>query len=105
MAAVVGIVRGCGLSIHMPLAKKRGLLLYKPLLHCNSHLKQLYLSNKTQRFSYKGIPVGMVDVDVRISSHLKEELVWAADKRLRVISARMLFKKSYSTKELKETKE
>ena len=28
----------------------------------------------------------MVDVDVHISSDLKEELVWATDKRLRVIS-------------------
>ena len=37
--------------------------------------------------------VGVVDVDVCISSHLKEELAWAADKRLRVISTIMLFKK------------
>ena len=37
--------------------------------------------------------VGVVDVDVRVSSHLKEELAWAVDKRLRVISAIMLFKK------------
>ena len=35
----------------------------------------------------------MVDVDIPISSHLKEELAWAADKRLRVISTIMLFKK------------
>ena len=28
----------------------------------------------------------MVDVDVHVSSHLKEELAWAADKQLRVIS-------------------
>ena len=34
---------------------------------------------------------GVVDVDVRISSHLKEELTWAIDKRLRVISTIMLF--------------
>ena len=45
----------------------------------------------------------MVDVDVRISSHLKEELAWAIDKRLRFISTIMLFKNSKSTKELKET--
>ena len=37
--------------------------------------------------------VGVVDVDVHVSSHLKEELAWAADKRLRVISTIMLFKK------------
>ena len=47
----------------------------------------------------------MVDVDVCISSHLKEELAWAIDKRLWVISTIMLFKNSKSTKELKETKE
>ena len=34
-----------------------------------------------------------VDVHVRVSSHLKEELTWAIDKRLRVISTIMLFKK------------
>ena len=39
----------------------------------------------------------MVDVDVRLSSHLKEELVWAVDKRLWVL---MLFK---TTKELIRT--
>ena len=47
----------------------------------------------------------MVDVDVRVSSHLKEELTWAIDKRLQVISTIMLLKYSKSTKELKETKE
>ena len=45
----------------------------------------------------------MVDVDVCISSLLKEELTWAIDKQLWVISTILLFKKS--TKELKETKE
>ena len=44
----------------------------------------------------------MVDVDVRISSHLKGELAWAVDKPLRVIS---YLKNSKSTKELKGTKE
>ena len=34
-----------------------------------------------------------VDVDVHVSSHLKEELTWAIDKRFRVISTIMLFKK------------
>ena len=33
------------------------------------------------------------DMDVRVSSHLKEVLTWAADKRLWVISTIMLFKK------------
>ena len=31
----------------------------------------------------------MVDVDVCVSSHLKEELAWAIDKRLQVISTIM----------------
>ena len=47
----------------------------------------------------------MVDVDVCISSHLKEELAWAVNKRHLVISTIMLFKNSKSTKELKGTKE
>ena len=48
----------------------------------------------------------MVDVDVLVSSHLKEELAWAVDKRLRIISTIMVYLKySKSTKELKGTKE
>ena len=43
----------------------------------------------------------VVDVDICILSHLKEELTWAIDKRLRIISTIMLFKNSNSTKELK----
>ena len=47
----------------------------------------------------------MVDVDVCISSHLKEELAWPADEWLQVISTIMLFKKQLrvlrSYKELK----
>ena len=40
-------------------------------------------------FSYKG---GVVDVDACILSHLKEELAWAADKWLWVISIVMFLK-------------
>ena len=36
--------------------------------------------------------VGVVNVDVRVSSHLKEELAWAVDKQFWVISTIMLFK-------------
>ena len=39
----------------------------------------------------------MVDMDIRVSSHLKE-LAWAVDKHLRVINTITLFK---NTKELK----
>ena len=35
----------------------------------------------------------MVDVDVHVLRHLKEELTWAIDIQLRVISTIMLFKK------------
>ena len=46
----------------------------------------------------------VVDVYIHVWSHLKEELTWAVDKRLRVIS-KCDFKNSNSTKELKGTKE
>ena len=47
----------------------------------------------------------MVDIDVCIWSHLKEELARAIDKQVLVISTIMCFKNSNSTKELKATKE
>ena len=42
--------------------------------------------------------MGVVDVNIHVLSHLKEknlkeELAWAVDKRLQVISTIMLFKK------------
>ena len=37
--------------------------------------------------------VGVVDVDMCVLNHLKEELTWAIDKWLRVISTILLFKK------------
>ena len=38
--------------------------------------------------------VGVVDIDLHVSSHIKEELAWAVDKQLQVIiCAIMLFKK------------
>ena len=52
MAAVVGIISGRGVSIHKCHGSK--LALYKLLICCNSLLNQLYLSNKTECFSYKG---------------------------------------------------
>ena len=69
MAAIVGIVSRHGLTIearrrNQPNKEKSGLgtrlpnksklALYKPLLRLYSHLKQLYISNKMKRFSYKG---------------------------------------------------
>ena len=51
--------------------------LYKSLLHCNICYKQLYLSNKTECFSY--IKVDVAYVNVHVLRHLKEELAWAID--------------------------
>ena len=34
--------------------------------------------------------MGVVDVDVHVSSRLKEELAWGVDKRLWIISTKML---------------
>ena len=57
MAAIVGVVSRCGLRIEAHCRNqpnKSKLVLYKPLLRLYSHLKQLYISNKMKRFSYKG---------------------------------------------------
>ena len=43
-------------------------MLYKPLLHCNSHLNSC---GEVTRRSASVIKVGMVDVDICVSSHLK----------------------------------
>ena len=47
----------------------------------------------------------MVNVDVHVLNHLKEEMAWAVyvGKRLRVISTIMVFKSCKTTKELKGT--
>ena len=74
MAAIVGIISRHGLRIeasHRNQANKSKLALYKPLLCLYSRLKQLYISNRTKRFGYKG---GRACVDVHISRRLKEEL-------------------------------
>ena len=80
MAGIVGIVSRHGLRIEM---------------HCRSQpnksyfYSQLYISNKMERLSYKGV------CGVCGSTHIeafKEEVAWATDKRLRVISNIMLFK-------------
>ena len=53
------------------------------------------------RWSASVIKVGAVDVDIHVSSHLKQELAWTTDKQLQVINMIMFRKNSYSTKELK----
>ena len=64
-------------------------MLYKPLFHLSSHLRQLYIS---KRQSSSVLKVGMVYMGtVHISRYLKENLVLATDKRLQVISNVVLF--------------
>ena len=56
MAAIFGIISRRGLRNqvhHRNQPNKNKLVLYKPLLHFYSHLKQLYMSNKTEPLSYK----------------------------------------------------
>ena len=64
-------------------------MLYKSLILCNRRLKQMYLSNETVRFSYKG---GCGVRAQYVSRRLKEKLAWATDKRLQVINNIILFK-------------
>ena len=57
MVAIVGIISRCNLRNEVRCRNqpnKSKLALYKPLLHFYSHLKQLYISNKMEQFSYKG---------------------------------------------------
>ena len=59
MVAIVDIVSRHGLLIkachrNQPNKGNYKLELYKLLLHCNIYLKQLYISNKMECFSYKG---------------------------------------------------
>ena len=56
MAAIIGIVSSHGLRFEACCRNqpnKSKLAVYKPLLHFYSHLKQLYISNKMEHFSYK----------------------------------------------------
>ena len=92
MAIVVVIINGRGLTIdthHRHYSNKSCLALYKVLIHCNSHYKQPYSSNKMERFGYKG-GCGVCE-RTRIKT-FKEELAWVIDKQLRVISNKNLFK-------------
>ena len=58
--------------------------------HCisyNSFLKQLYISNKTEHFSYKS-GYGLTHIET-----FKKELAWVIDNWLQFIINMMLFKK------------
>ena len=57
VATLVSIVNRLSLGIDKRCGSqpdKSKLALYKVLIHCKSYLKQLYLSGKAERFSYKG---------------------------------------------------
>ena len=73
VAAVVGIISRCGLSIdehHENHLNKYKLALYKPSIHFNSSLKWLYISSKTEYFNYRG------GCNVICIEAFKKELVW-----------------------------
>ena len=62
MAAVVSIISSRGLSIDACCGNqpnKHKIALYKLSIYFNSSLKQLYISNKIECFSYKGESVMM----------------------------------------------
>ena len=77
---MVGVATEMKRVRHQP--NKSKLALYKSLLHFHSHLKQLYMSNETERLSYKG-GCGMREHNVL--RQLTEELAWATDKRFRLL--------------------
>ena len=57
MVDIVGIISRRGLRIevhHRNQPNKSKLALHKALLYFYNHLRQLYISNKMERFSYKG---------------------------------------------------
>ena len=57
VVALVSIISRHGLTIEAHCwnqCNKNKLSLCKPWIHFNGHVKQLYKSNKTERFSYKG---------------------------------------------------
>ena len=82
MAAVIVIISRHGLNIdachrNQPTDNKSKLVLYKPGIRFNSHLKQLYVSNKVECLSYQG------GCGVRgycmCTEAFNEELAWVTD--------------------------
>ena len=81
MATIIDIVSGydvCMHTCHGNYPSKSKLALWKSLFHCNSYLKSC---NEVTWRSASVIKVGVVDVSVHISSHVKEEMTWAVDKQ------------------------
>ena len=68
MAAIIDIISRCGLKInacHINQPNKSKLALNKPLVYFYSSLKQLYMSNKMECFSYK---VGVACISMHVQS-------------------------------------
>ena len=76
------LVARSGLTIEAGHRNQLKLALYKPWIYFYSHLKYLYISNKTEHFSCK---LGVAYVGMCILRLLKQELAWATDKELWVI--------------------
>ena len=78
MAAVVGMISRCGLSIdarHRIQHNQSKVVLYN--FYCNNHLKQLCISNKTECFCYK---MGVACMSIVCALWcLKEKLTLVAD--------------------------
>ena len=81
-------------AYHENQTNKCKLVLYKPSIHLNYCLKQLYISKKMEPFSYKG-RFGITHIEM-----FKRRAGLGYNKWLRVISNTMLFK-SYNSEELK----
>ena len=82
LAALISIVSKCSLRTevcHKNQPYNTKLVLYTLILSLYNHFKQLYISNKTEHFSYKG-GFGMC-----LSRHLKE-LAWALDEWFQFIN-------------------
>ena len=93
MVVIAGIISTMALQlkhvVESNLTRASYVTLHKLLLHFYNHLKQLYISSKT---GSSVIKVSVAYVYVPISRCLKQELAWATDKLLWVISNIMLFK-------------
>ena len=82
MATMVGIVSRHGLTINEACHIESNLIrgIYCCIIHFfhfNSLLRQLYISKKTDQFSYK---LDVMYMGIHILRELKEELAWTIDK-------------------------
>ena len=83
---IIGIVSRHGLGIEACYRNQPNKVSYHCISHCfhfKSSVKQLYISNKTECFSYKG---GYGIHECMCIEAFTKELVWAIDKQLWVIS-------------------